>query len=252
MTIEWNKVTWYSKLLAVVVFIATFFLGFWLGTMKVERVLVFIPNPTKNTHVLKPVATTTPRVTNTGTTPTTKILPYGKVTLRMGERATFKDSSVTLLDVMDESRCPEGVTCIWAGTVKAKILSMTGVGKSTEIIELGKSLTTEAETITFLSATPHPTQGKSILSADYRLIFEVTKRTQATPTQPAPKGATGGACFTGGCSGQICSDKEGVMSSCEFRESYACYQTATCERQASGSCGWTKSAKLDMCLSTAK
>lgn len=29
--IEWNKVTWYSKLLAVILFVAVFFLGFYLG-----------------------------------------------------------------------------------------------------------------------------------------------------------------------------------------------------------------------------
>lgn len=31
--IQWNKVTWYSKLLAVVLFVAVFFLGFYLGKM---------------------------------------------------------------------------------------------------------------------------------------------------------------------------------------------------------------------------
>lgn len=31
MRIEWNKVTWYSKLLAVVLFVGTFFMGFYLG-----------------------------------------------------------------------------------------------------------------------------------------------------------------------------------------------------------------------------
>lgn len=31
MAIQWNKVTWYSKLLAVLVFIATFAIAFWLG-----------------------------------------------------------------------------------------------------------------------------------------------------------------------------------------------------------------------------
>jgi hypothetical protein len=29
--IKWNKVTWYSKLVAIVVFVVTFFLGFNLG-----------------------------------------------------------------------------------------------------------------------------------------------------------------------------------------------------------------------------
>ena len=31
MHIEWNKVTWYSKLAAVIIFVATFFIGFYLG-----------------------------------------------------------------------------------------------------------------------------------------------------------------------------------------------------------------------------
>ena len=32
MRIEWNKVTWYSKLAAVIIFVATFFAGFYLGS----------------------------------------------------------------------------------------------------------------------------------------------------------------------------------------------------------------------------
>lgn len=55
-------------------------------------------------------------------------------------------------------------------------------------------------------------------------------------------------CFVGGCSGQICSDQEGVISTCEFRPEYACYQQATCERQAGGECGWTETPELDACL----
>jgi len=31
MKIELNKVTWYSKILAIIVYVSTFFLGFWLG-----------------------------------------------------------------------------------------------------------------------------------------------------------------------------------------------------------------------------
>jgi hypothetical protein len=31
MKIEWNKVTWYSKLAAVILFVAVLFLGIYLG-----------------------------------------------------------------------------------------------------------------------------------------------------------------------------------------------------------------------------
>lgn len=62
----------------------------------------------------------------------------------------------------------------------------------------------------------------------------------------APAG--GGECFSGGCSGQICSDDPNVISTCEWRAEYACYQSATCERQSSGECGWTQTSELQACL----
>ncbi len=169
------------------------------------------------------------------------VLPYGKVTLHVGETAQFKNNSVTLLRVKDESRCAEGVTCIWAGTVKAEILSVTGMGTSTETIELGKSLTTEAEKITFVSATPYPKQGSQITQSQYALTFDVSLR---TPAATAPQGA----CYVGGCSGEVCSDQPNVVSTCMYREVFACYKTAKCERQANGSCGWTETSALKACV----
>lgn len=108
--------------------------------------------------------------------PVTSTLPYGKVTLRVGERAVFAQSSLTLLKVKDDSRCATGVTCIWAGTVKAEVMSVSGMGTSTDTIELGKTLTTEAESISLLSVAPYPTQGVAIGQADYRVEFEVVAR----------------------------------------------------------------------------
>jgi hypothetical protein len=56
-------------------------------------------------------------------------------------------------------------------------------------------------------------------------------------------------CYVGGCSGQLCGDTQNLVSTCEWRESYACYQGAACERQANGQCGWTLAASLASCLS---
>ncbi len=70
---------------------------------------------------------------------------------------------------------------------------------------------------------------------------------------PAPgRPAASGGCYVGGCSGQICSDDPEAVSDCQFREVYACYQTATCARQSSGACGWTDSAELRACLASAE
>lgn len=77
---------------------------------------------------------------------------------------------------------------------------------------------------------------------------QVSSSTPVTPVTPTP---TLGKCFVGGCSGQICSDQEGMASTCEYREEYACYKTARCERQNNGQCGWTQSLPLLMCLNSA-
>jgi hypothetical protein len=61
-------------------------------------------------------------------------------------------------------------------------------------------------------------------------------------------------CIVGGCSGELCveaSAGQPPVSTCEWLPEYACYQTATCERQANGNCGWTSTPELTRCLSDA-
>lgn len=59
-----------------------------------------------------------------------------------------------------------------------------------------------------------------------------------------------GGCFVAGCSGQLCVEEEekDIITTCEFREEYACYKDARCERQPDGKCGWTKTEQLIQCL----
>ena len=44
MAIEWNKVTWYSKITAVILFVGVFYLGYWLGTQKAQKIYVIVPH----------------------------------------------------------------------------------------------------------------------------------------------------------------------------------------------------------------
>jgi len=58
-------------------------------------------------------------------------------------------------------------------------------------------------------------------------------------------------CVVGGCSSQLCSDSSDgpLMSTCEWRDLYACYQEfGVCERQDGGKCGWTQTEGLSQCL----
>lgn len=83
---------------------------------------------------------------------------------------------------------------------------------------------------------------------NFKLNGNKAKGRTATAVYRRLKNVAAAECFVGGCSGQICSENEGVISTCEFRPEYACYQTATCERQAGGECGWTETPELDACL----
>ncbi len=59
-------------------------------------------------------------------------------------------------------------------------------------------------------------------------------------------------CVIGGCSAQLCGerkDMEGLVSTCEYRAEYACYNRhSACERQSDGQCGWTQTSELKQCL----
>lgn len=80
------------------------------------------------------------------------------------------------LQVTQDSRCPIGVECIWAGTVELKGSVHSAMGTSQVVFKLGTPVTTEAESITLVSVTPAPHQGVTIAASDYLFVFEVTKR----------------------------------------------------------------------------
>ena len=56
------------------------------------------------------------------------------------------------------------------------------------------------------------------------------------------------SCHVAGCSAQVCSDRDDVVTTCEWRNVYECYQSASCERQSDGACGWTPTEELNACL----
>lgn len=72
---------------------------------------------------------------------------------------------------------------------------------------------------------------------------------EPSPAEPPAGGGDQGACVPSGCSGTVCVEAgDEVVTTCEWREEYACYQQATCERQPDGVCGWTMTAELEQCL----
>lgn len=105
------------------------------------------------------------------------------------------------------------------------------------------------------ACAPRPAEPATILAPPPPTTAEPEPEpppTSAPPTAtPPPISVPSGACAKAGCSGTICADAEkapGIVTTCEFRPEYACYQNAACERQPSGECGFSPSAELSACL----
>lgn len=93
----------------------------------------------------------------------------------MGQVMTGLNVSITPREVVDDSRCPTDVQCIWAGTVKVRATIKTTDGTSEETLEIGKPLQKGIYTITFSELTPGPKSGETIPVSSYRFVFTVSK-----------------------------------------------------------------------------
>lgn len=95
---------------------------------------------------------------------------------KINQSGSGLDVKVTPLEVIEDSRCPQDVQCIQAGTVKVRTQLVSGLGTATEVFTLNTPITTEAETITLVSVQPVKESKKTIGLNDYVFTFKVTKR----------------------------------------------------------------------------
>ncbi len=84
------------------------------------------------------------------------------IKLRVGEVKTADKRKIKIkfIEVVEDSRCPSGVACIWAGNAKIK-LSVSSGKSDAKIIELNSSLDPQSMVvfgyeISFDTLTPYP------------------------------------------------------------------------------------------------
>ncbi|MDO8739962.1 MAG: hypothetical protein Q7J54_00115 [Candidatus Woesearchaeota archaeon] len=154
------------------------------------------------------------------------------VNFTISKQIKFSDGLTVTLTEINDSRCKPGVVCIQAGELSPVFTMMGGnIGDLPEEVRLGTSTV------------------KKVIKNGY--IFELKDVIENTATITISKELkTLGNCYIGGCSKEICSDKEGVVSICMYKKEYACYKNAKCERQINGQCGWTQEPQLQACLKT--
>lgn len=97
----------------------------------------------------------------------------------LGETITRGTVAITLAEILEDSRCPSDVTCVWAGRAKVKVLVAID-GKETEeqivLFERGKQTviaTTEGCVFKAMKLAPYPTAATKNNLAYELLVSEV-------------------------------------------------------------------------------
>jgi eight-cysteine-cluster-containing protein len=80
------------------------------------------------------------------------------------------------------------------------------------------------------------------------VVLAVVALAGCSVTNDNPRPREADSCHVTGCSAQVCSDLTDVVTTCEWRDVYECYASASCERQSDGACGWTPTEELNACV----
>ena len=134
---------------------------------------------TTTTVVISPTTTATTATTTPGTLPALLNVQF---TLAPGQTVRIQSESMDIrfVDVTGDSRCPQGVECIWAGQVSCAV----DITKNNILNQVTLSDSAGSGALTgqdfqnyhiFFSVTPSPAAGKQIAGGDYRLTLTVSQ-----------------------------------------------------------------------------
>jgi hypothetical protein len=107
----------------------------------------------------------------------------GQFSLSIGQSATITEEGLKIkfIEVIGDSRCPQGVQCIWAGEANS-LIEITYSGSTYRKVLTQPGASEPAQTsfsvyeISF-DLQPYPKAGEEITDKDYRLKLQVDKKT---------------------------------------------------------------------------
>ncbi len=104
------------------------------------------------------------------------------VVLRMSEtrRLESLDLTVTIEAVVEDSRCPEGEACLWAGDAAVAVVLTGATSPSTRVVlhtnlPSGRETTYQGVRVRLIEVAPRPTAGERPRAEQYRITLSFTK-----------------------------------------------------------------------------
>ena len=108
-------------------------------------------------------------------------VPTIAVKVALGELVIINDVTLEFLEVLEDSRCPKDVTCVWAGQAKV-LVQVTEAGKSSQQVELlfggnkdNLLFASEEFNLKGISLSPYPTS-ETVGKLEYALLVSEVKK----------------------------------------------------------------------------
>ncbi|MFZ2886730.1 MAG: hypothetical protein WA021_02820, partial [Minisyncoccia bacterium] len=97
--------------------------------------------------------------------------------VKLNEAKRIAEVSIMPVEVVEDSRCPQDVQCIQAGTVRVRAsVTARGDAEAQDVMfELGVPMTLGLDQVTLVSVEPAPKANAQIAPSDYVFTFTVVK-----------------------------------------------------------------------------
>lgn len=89
----------------------------------------------------------------------------------LGQTVSLGGPKLTPLALLEDSRCPSGEQCIWAGQVRVSARIATGRGESVAELATGKPIAVSDGTLTLVAVEPAKRADAAISPNAYRFGF---------------------------------------------------------------------------------
>lgn len=99
-----------------------------------------------------------------------------EIQLAPGEQAAYQQQglSVEFVRVVDDSRCPSDVTCVWAGEVKVQLSTRVNSAEAVQHeITAGQQATVGELRLAVVKVQPDPISTRQISPEEYRVTLKV-------------------------------------------------------------------------------
>ena len=96
---------------------------------------------------------------------------------RFGETITVSGTQITPVKMLEDSRCPQGVQCVWAGRVRISATIKSGSTSDTRELTLSEPISVADRQLTMVEVYPDPRKDRTVYPEEYRFGFSLAPKT---------------------------------------------------------------------------